>query len=112
MNNELKQEMTERFNSAYGEEVKIGLREALCKVYINGGEHGYQYALQHPQWIPVEEELPDEDMRVLTIDKDGYKEIMDFEFGKWSINHWPPITHWMPLPTPPRKKGGQDDNNH
>lgn len=44
MTDELKQEMTEKFNSAYGEEVKIGLREALRKVYIDGCEHGYQYA--------------------------------------------------------------------
>lgn len=43
MTDELKQEMTEKFNSSYGEEVKIGLREALRKVYIHGGEHGYQY---------------------------------------------------------------------
>lgn len=46
MTDELKQEMTEKFNSAYGEEVKIGLREALCKVYIDGCEHGYQYAVE------------------------------------------------------------------
>lgn len=45
MTDELKQEMTEKFNSAYGEEVKIGLREALRKVYIHGCEHGYQYAV-------------------------------------------------------------------
>ena len=47
MTDELKQEMTEKFNSAYGEEVKIGLREALCKVYIDGCEHVYQYAIEH-----------------------------------------------------------------
>ena len=46
MTDELKQEMTEKFNSAYGEEVKIGLREALRKIYIDGGEHGYQYAIE------------------------------------------------------------------
>ena len=46
MTDELKQEMTEKFNSAYGEEVKIGLREALRKVYIDGCEHGYQYAVE------------------------------------------------------------------
>lgn len=46
MIDELKQEMTEKFNSAYGEEVKIGLREALRKIYIDGCEHGYQYAVE------------------------------------------------------------------
>ena len=45
MTDELKQEMTEKFNSSYGEEVKIGLREALRKVYIHGCEHGYKYAV-------------------------------------------------------------------
>lgn len=44
MNEELKNKLTERFNSAYGEEVKIGLRDALRKVYLDGVEHGYQYA--------------------------------------------------------------------
>ena len=52
MNDELKNKLTERFNSAYGEEVKIGLREALRKVYINGGEHGYQYAVDKAcKWL-------------------------------------------------------------
>lgn len=47
MNEELKNKLTERFNSAYGEEVKIGLRDALRKVYLDGVEHGYQYAVEH-----------------------------------------------------------------
>lgn len=52
MTDELKQEMTEKFNSSYGEEVKIGLREALRKVYIHGGEHGYQYAVDKAcEWL-------------------------------------------------------------
>ena len=52
MTDELKQEMTEKFNSAYGEEVKIGLREALRKVYIDGCEHGYQYAIDKAcKWL-------------------------------------------------------------
>lgn len=52
MTDELKQEMAEKFNSAYGEEVKIGLREALCKVYIHGAEHGYQYAIDKAcEWL-------------------------------------------------------------
>lgn len=46
MNEELKNKLTERFNSAYGEEVKIGLRDALRKVYLDGVEHGYQYAVE------------------------------------------------------------------
>lgn len=45
MNEELKNKLTERFNSAYGEEVKIGLRDAMRKVYLGGAEHGYQYAV-------------------------------------------------------------------
>lgn len=52
MNKELKNKLTERFNSAYGEEVKIGLRDALRKVYLDGAEHGYQYAIEKAcEWL-------------------------------------------------------------
>ena len=52
MNEELKNKLTERFNSAYGEEVKIGLRDALRKVYLDGVEHGYQYAIDKAcEWL-------------------------------------------------------------
>ena len=52
MTDELKQKLTEKFNSAYGEEVKIGLRDALRKVYIHGGEYGYQYAVDKAcEWV-------------------------------------------------------------
>lgn len=54
MPEELKQEMTEKFNSAYGDEVRIGLREALRKVYIHGAEYGYQYAVDKAcKWLNV-----------------------------------------------------------
>ena len=52
MTDEIKNKLTERFNSAYGEEVKIGLREALRKVYLGGAEHGYQYAVEKAcEWL-------------------------------------------------------------
>lgn len=52
MNEELKNKLTERFDSAYGEEVKIGLRDALRKVYLDGVEYGYQYAVEKAcEWL-------------------------------------------------------------
>lgn len=73
-----------------------------------GCEYGYQYALTHPQWIPVEERLPDEGQEVFAWNgtfKESYKCIYhdglfeDYlgELGKGAVFHWMPIV-------PPRKE--------
>lgn len=72
-----------------------------------------KWADQHPHWIPVEEELP-------KIPKNDWKsdnvlfvvngEIFYGYHGKYTWhtpflsfnNH--DVTHWMPLPAPPRKE--------
>lgn len=52
MTDELKQEMTEIFNANYGEEVTEGLREALLKIYLKGGEYSYEHAVDKAcEWI-------------------------------------------------------------
>ena len=89
MTDELKQEMTEKFNSSYGEEVKIGLREALRKIYIDGGEHGYQYAVDKVcEWLSnnleyylgdynlAEDELEDNQMHYAKM-LEGLRKAMD-----------------------------------
>lgn len=65
-----------------------------------------------PEWISVEERLPEDETEVLTLVKyewakkhyyslDAYSHID----GGWVRNEG--VTHWMPLPEPP--EGGDDD---
>ncbi len=55
-------------------------------------------------WIPVAERLPEENTPVLTFRANG----MEIEFqwnGKWDYDEITPfhVTHWMPLPKPPKE---------
>ena len=73
--------------------------------------------LSKPRWIPVTERLPDETGNYLTAFGDG-KAMAVNEFmhprdwlteegrkahpnGKW---YWGGVTHWMPLPEPPKEE--------
>lgn len=71
-------------------------------------KQGAEWADQHPQWIPVEERLPDEGQEVFAWNgtfKESYKCIYhdglfeDYlgELGKGAVSHWMPIV-------PPRKE--------
>lgn len=58
-----------------------------------------------PQWISVDEQLPEEDVRVLVWlreEKGEYTRIdTDRRYnGKW-VRWQSRVTHWMPLPEPP-----------
>ena len=75
-------------------------------------ELGAKWADQHPQWRPVDDELPEGGETVLA--NDGKRVVMatyqsgpdlwfrDVMFGCVAFNP----THWMPLPTSPATKGG------
>jgi hypothetical protein len=57
------------------------------------------------EWISVEERLPDENGRFLTVDKIGDMMVCYWEkhFGWFAIVcNKNAITHWMPLPEPPK----------
>lgn len=99
----------------------------------DGFIEGAKWADSHPQWIPVEEELPPKGMEVLAwgITKPVEKGKLSFcdVFYSWRMDHKPlfydevdengfclyslgsrsdhrgfKITHWMPLPEAPRKE--------
>lgn len=118
MNEELKNKLTERFDKiTAGECDNKDLRDALLKAYIAGGEYGYNYALQHPHWIPVEERLPkfDEQVLVYGLCPNGCRlfyvdcliqDINDNGYPKWDDDTIIP-THWMPI-VPPRKEVTND----
>lgn len=67
-----------------------------------------------PKWIPVEERLPEheygESTSVLTVDLFGVMRVAYFDGGNWccpsgealTTMRVAPITHWMPLPEPPK----------
>ena len=68
-----------------------------------------------PQWISVKDRLPEDKQNVLTIDSESKMEVCFYE-KEWKgvfqqcgglvkiFN----ITHWMPLPEPPKKEGADN----
>ena len=74
------------------------------------------------KWISVDERLPKKDELVLTITNgkptnnitliDAY-ELGEYTDGGWIIAEWPKwrdakVTHWIPLPEPPKKQTNAD----
>ena len=58
---------------------------------------------QKPKWIPVTERLPENDKTVLVWNRRNSREYFDvYDHGRWIILEWEDITHWMPLPEPPK----------
>lgn len=85
-------------------------RGALFSGFMAGAE----WADENPQWISVEDELPKKFERVLVYI--GIDRLFDIAYLEnvinkqtWWMNNRREIfhvTHWMPLPAPP-KKGGE-----
>lgn len=80
------------------------ISEELLKLTINSALRGAEIALEK-QWIRVSEQLPDRKL-VLTV---GYGDVYicsyfdeykSFVLNGVDVTH--AITHWQPLPTPPK----------
>ena len=65
------------------------------------------------RWIPVTERLPDENNRwVLCLCVSGAMEVLKFDYTMWNWDAQYPgrcymenyVTHWMPLPEPPKEE--------
>lgn len=102
-------------------------RKVMC-AYETGFIDGCVWADSHPQWIPVEDyekdELPSlmdkEDQygcsvsALFVVNLDGVQYInkgcFDYDIGVWHSRDTglsytkEQVTHWMPLPQPPRKE--------
>lgn len=83
-------------------------------VYVAGFMDGAMWADQHPHWLSVKDELPKIGKDVLVLREDGEMQVAhqyNEEIARWwSVDGFPlrnNITHWMPLPAPP-KKGGEE----
>ena len=81
------------------------INEATEQAYKKGYEDG------KPKWIPVTERLPEGMEWVLCVCKDGEAHILcyDYIMDDWDIYGRPNscyakgfVTHWMPLPEPPK----------
>ena len=80
--------------------------------FVEGFKEGAAWADSNPRWIPVEE-YPKVDISctLLVHYIDGEIDICDYygDFYDYTgENVTRNITHWMPLPAPP-KKGGQEN---
>ena len=57
------------------------------------------------EWIPVTERLPEDGQTVIACvtHRFGDKSIIPMVFWHESYFHWQDVTHWMPLPEPPKE---------
>ena len=75
-------------------------RDQYSKGYTNGYNAGYNA----DKWISVEDRMPDEDCKCLVFTKDGITNI-DYYYNRenaFGFRSWK-VTHWMPLPEPPKE---------
>lgn len=64
------------------------------------------YFHQDNKWIPVSERLPEDGYAVLVTCGKGYRPFIaryDHVWKRWKVSHTLRITHWMPLPEPPKE---------
>ena len=82
------------------------IHEATEQAYKNGYDKGYEDG--RPKWIPVTERLPERGAEVLVCDtREDYVSVWEhigdgLWFGNEVIWATEDITHWMPLPEPPK----------
>ena len=83
---------------------------AICRYMRNSFLVGYKAAT--PQWISVNDRLPEEELIevLVLISGDGWHDydIAYFALGKWHDkydDHVEGVTHWQPLPEPPKEEG-------
>lgn len=89
-------------------EVSVWLENFGKKEYHETVEKACDELAKH-RWIPVSERLPDEYTNVLVMSKRFEKPQIDQMWiicgeKTWTLDN---VTHWMPLPQPP-KEGEQD----
>ena len=92
--------------------------EQLCET-INDFCAGWRAADSHPQWIPVEERLPEKEnefedyskLVVVTNGKDFWKGMYNYGGEEWlTFDLWriDDATHWMEFVPPQRKEANNE----
>lgn len=93
------------------------IKGSICpQSYRAGFMDGAKWADQYPQWILVEQELPKEKQKVLAYfspNEECEHEYACMALYNYGFHHWEDaedsgiilegITHWMPMPQPPKK---------
>ena len=73
-------------------------RTTLCMAKAFLSEH---FAEQ--RWIPVAERLPEQGQNVIVFSGGNLQpEVFAYHFWSEEYNSWKGVTHWMPLPNPPK----------
>ena len=72
---------------------------------------GAKWADSHPAWVSVEERMPEENEEVLAYNAEN-EEVIACDYHHKMFHCWPEafnesISHWMPLPTKPVNKEGE-----
>lgn len=104
MSNEQIEEMSRHIQNAVGGCSTYWSRLISEALY----DAGYSKQIE---WISVEERLPEKQANFLIADDKGHMEIALWtkQFGWFSgSNRVKKVTHWMPLPEPPKMKGGAE----
>jgi hypothetical protein len=78
--------------------------------YFMGYKEGYESA--KPKWISVNDDLPALVITPCLIYADGWIRVADWSHDRRGIDWWfyvdgeynPEVTHWMPLPEPPKEE--------
>ena len=81
-----------------------GLLSERDEVNADSWKTAFEVERDEHRWIPVTERLPSEDGFTLIFTANGNPGVCYFTNGWWggySKNH---ITHWMPLPEPPKEE--------
>lgn len=82
------------------------VEEVVAAAFIDGVD----YADAYPRWISVEDELPKEGDYVLICNNRGLMTTSLYEGKEWVISETflaVNVTHWMPMPQPPKEGGNQ-----
>lgn len=72
-------------------------------------EEGYRAAMRQSKWISVKERLPENNQQALCVMTDGSFCVFTWNYIDWMWNdgdEWyreEDVTHWMPLPEPPKE---------
>lgn len=57
------------------------------------------------RWIPVTERLPEQGQEVIVYDGGVLKpKVFCYLFWDKNFDNWARVTHWMPLPEPPKEE--------
>lgn len=85
-----------------------------CNSGLASDAHAYiqQLEAQVPKWISVEERLPEISANAIVRFSDGYISLAQWWGDKWFKFCWRTsgtVTHWMPLPEPPKEEKTNED---